>query len=399
VFVFPPGRILACLDLLGGLLDDVVRALLGGHQVVDLVDLVQHLLAVIALGEVEQGLGDGRLQRIGQVAANRPAIVRDLRGVGEDDHLGREVAVGRRDAAGIVEADTDLCVAVAHGDRGRVMAAREDRVDVGLVIETGLDQLQRREDVARAGRLLDERHLGALDLGKGVLAQRPFDDLGRVVIGAVAVEERQRLVVTAAALVLDRRVGAVLVRVVGHPLGVIRGAAVADRLQDDLGACAITGLQERRWPERADVGLAGAHGLHETGVVVADHALDLDAEVCGEHISDRLDLLDQRIGLTRRNESDGDAVRPVGLLVDRCRCGGRARGARACRRAGAGGAAACGDQHRDCHQRGKETEVLHLPPPCPRRLRGSVRSTVTRPPWNSPALAKTSGSGRDRAAS
>ena len=97
------------------------------------------------------------------------------------------------------------------------------------------------------------------------------------------------------ALVRDRLVGAVRVRVGGHELGVVRAAAEALRLQDDLGAGAVDGLHQAEGRQGGDLGLPGLHGRHEGGVVVRDEALDGDAQGLGQVVGQGLDVLDEGI--------------------------------------------------------------------------------------------------------
>ena len=125
---------------------------------------------------------------------------------------------------------------------------------------------------------------------------------------------------------VDRLVGAVLVGVGGHELGVVGGAAEAVGLQDDLRAGAVHGLHQAEGRQGRDLRLPGLHGRHEGRVVARHEALDGDAERLGEVVGQGLDVLDEGACLARGHEADDE------LLGTSCARVGR-RGQRRWRRA------------------------------------------------------------------
>ena len=124
------------------------------------------------------------------------------------------------------------------------------------------------------------------------------------------------------ARVLDRLVGAVGGRIGREELRVVGPAAVARGLQDDLGPSLVDGLDEAVRRERADLRLPGRHRGDERGVVARDDPTDGDAQLLGQIVHERLDVLDEGLRFAGRDESH-DELRGIGRVF--LRADGRTR--------------------------------------------------------------------------
>src|SRR5699024_6780547 len=172
--------------------------------------------------------------------------------------------------------DDDLGVAVVHAEDGVVVTLARDLLDVGVGVDALF--LHAHDRILVPGRRGCRLHR---DLRAGVDLPERFQPRGafpaRLVagLGAVAVGE---LVTGGFVGGGDDLILTVLVRVVGHRLGRVGGGPEPDVAHAQFRVELLHRDEQGAGVGDDHLGLVGPERFHGRGVVVVDHAGDLDAE-------------------------------------------------------------------------------------------------------------------------